>query len=178
MAEHTYLYAFAWATCPDLKIGPGVDARFEVELIRHGQLAAVASRVGFDRFGQERFEAKTVKDVQWLRCLALRHRQIIGEVVAHGPVMPLPLGVLFHDRPSLLWRMSRCEVKVAEFLHDLDRQERRVTVFAHAGIRATLPPYHFGPAVEMSGPPLENLADADKMQRDCKDGTSEIRLQQ
>ncbi len=130
MTQHTYLYAFTWARCTSLEIGPGIDTRFEVEFVRQGQLAAVASRVGLDRFDAERFEAKTAGDARWLERVAMRHDQVVREVVRHMPVMPLRLGTLFHNRSALLWRMSRCEAKVAAFLHDRgDRQEWAVKVF-------------------------------------------------
>jgi len=130
MPEHDYLYAFTWATCPKQTIGPGVDGRFKVELVRQGQLAAVTSRIGLDRFDVERFQGRTAEDVQWLGPIAVRHNQIVRAVAECAPVIPLRLGTLFSGRSSLLTRMSQCAGRVTDSLQDLgDRQEWAVKIF-------------------------------------------------
>ena len=59
MDEHYCLYALTWADCPMNGIGPGVDPRFPVELVRYGRLAAVASRVGLDQFDLAKLQEGT-----------------------------------------------------------------------------------------------------------------------
>ena len=48
--SHYCQYAFARPDCRLPRIGAGVDPRFEIEVVREGPVAAVASRVGLDRF--------------------------------------------------------------------------------------------------------------------------------
>ena len=102
-------------SCRTEGIGPGVDPRFAVELIREGQIAAVISRVGLDQFAPERLEGKTAEDVEWLGRIATRHHEIICQAAASAAVLPLRLGTMFHSRDSLQAMLVRCRSIVAEF---------------------------------------------------------------
>src|SRR3990172_9502533 len=85
-------YAFAKPECRVQEIGPGVDPRFHVELIREGPIAAVISRVGLEQFASERFQGKTAEDIQWLGRIAARHNEIICQAASTSAVLPLRLG--------------------------------------------------------------------------------------
>ena len=94
---HYYQYAFAQPDCRVQEIGPGVDARFDVELIGEGPIAAVVSRIGLDRFDPEKLQGKTPEEVRWLGEIAARHNEIIcqaanssrGAAAAAGDGVPL-----------------------------------------------------------------------------------------
>ena len=75
--EHYYQYAFSQTDCRVRDAGPGVDPRFEIELVCSGPIAAVASRVGLDQFDVEKLQGKTAEDVSWLNQVAVRHNDII-----------------------------------------------------------------------------------------------------
>ena len=75
-------YAFAQPDCRVEEIGPGVDPRFNVELVCEGPIAAVTSRVGLDQFAPERLQGKTAEDIQWLGKVAARHNEIICQAAA------------------------------------------------------------------------------------------------
>jgi hypothetical protein len=125
-----YLYAFTGADCPPENLGPGVDPRFGVELVRHGALAAGASRVGLDQFDPARLQGKAADDVHWLSRVAVRHNEIICRLLRYGPVLPLRLGTFFRSQSSLLAMLARCEGDVTGFLHELgDRQEWAVKIY-------------------------------------------------
>ncbi len=129
MNEHYYLYAIAWAGRAVPPLGPGVDARFPVESLPCGQVAALASRVGLDRFDLAKLQEGTA-DVTWLSDVAVRHNAIVSEAAAAGAVLPLRLGVLFQSRDSMLAKLARHEPRVAEFLRFLgDRREWAVKVY-------------------------------------------------
>jgi len=129
MNEHHYLYAIAWADCPLPPLGPGVDARFPVELAQCSRLAALTSCVGLDRFDLAKLQEGTT-DVQWLSDVAVRHNAIVSEAAASGALLPLRLGVLFQSRASMLAKVARHEPRVAEFLRFLgDRREWAVKVY-------------------------------------------------
>ncbi len=122
--EHVYLYAFTEANCTLNKTVPGVDPRFNVELLRRGLLAAVASRIGLDEFDTARLKGKTADDARWAGSVAQRHNRVICEVAKCSPVLPMKLGTLFRSRSALLAKMAQCEATVADFLSRLgDRQE-------------------------------------------------------
>ena len=107
-------YAFAQPECRVQEIGPGVDPHFNVELIREGPIAAVASRVGLDQFAPERLQGKTAEDIQWLGKIAARHNEIICQAASSSAVLPLRLGTVFRSRDSLQAMLVRCRSTVAE----------------------------------------------------------------
>jgi len=129
MREAYYLYALTWADCPWHGLGSGVDPRFAVELMPSAQVAAVASRVGLDRFDLTKLEEGTA-DVRQLTEVAVRHNEIVSRVATDRPVLPARLGTLFQSRPSLAARVASCEEGVASFLRRLgDRKEWAVKVY-------------------------------------------------
>jgi hypothetical protein len=129
MDEHQYLYAIGWANCQVPPLGFGVDPRFPVQSVPCGQLAALASRVGLDRFDLTKLQ-EGATDVQWLSEVARRHSAIVGEAANCGPVLPLRLGIVFHSRDSLQEKLLRVEDRVADFLRFLgDRREWAIKVY-------------------------------------------------
>jgi hypothetical protein len=139
------LYAFALPKCRVEEIGPGVDPRFQVELIREGPIAAITSRVGLDQFAPERLQGKTAEDIQWLSKMAVRHNEIICQASASSAVLPLRLGTVFHSRDSMRAVLARCAASVAEFLKQLgNRQEWGVKLYL-GKLRLEPIPGHTGP---------------------------------
>jgi hypothetical protein len=125
-----YQYAFAQPGCRVQDIGPGIDARFDVELICEGPIAAVASRIGLDQFDLDKLQGKTVEDVRWLGEVATRHNDIICQAATSCAVLPLRLGTVFRSRDSLRAAAVRSRPAVAQFLEQLgDRQEWGVKVY-------------------------------------------------
>ncbi len=146
-------YAFARPECRVQEIGPGVDPRFNVELIREGPIAAVTSRVGLDRFAPERLRGRSAEDIQWLGEIAARHNEIICRAAASSPVLPLRLGTVFRSRDSLQAVLARRRSAVAEFLKQLgDRREWGVKLYLKKrrlepvpGHTGPPPPHFMGP---------------------------------
>jgi hypothetical protein len=129
MDDHYCLYAVTWANCPVEGFGPGVDPRFAVEVVRYGQLAALASRVGLDQFDLTKLQEGTA-DLPWLSTVAVRHNAIIAAAARNAAVLPMRLGIFFASRSSLIGRLARYEADAAEFLRRLgDRQEWAVKIY-------------------------------------------------
>jgi hypothetical protein len=129
MDEHYCVYALTRANGAVGVIGPGVDPRFPVELVRCGQLAALTSRVGLDQFDPAKLQEGTA-DVPWLTKVALRHNEIIASLARHLPVLPMRLGTFFASRSSLITRLTPYEARALEFLQHLeDRQEWAVKIY-------------------------------------------------
>ncbi len=125
--SHYCQYAFARADCRLPRIGAGVDPRFEIEVVREGPVAAVASRVGLDRFDPSRLQGNTAEDVRWLSQIAARHDEIICQAAAAAVVLPLRLGTLFRSRGSLRAMLTERRTSIAALLDRLDgRQEWNV----------------------------------------------------
>ena len=140
-----YQYAFTQPNCRVQAIGPGVDSRFDVELICEGSVAAVASRIGPDRFDSEKLQGRTAEEIRWLGEVAARHNQIICEAADNSAVLPLRMGTLFRSRDSLRATLARCRATVSEFLRKLgDRQEWGVKLFLRQA-RLDPVPVHAGP---------------------------------
>ncbi|MGO8745035.1 MAG: GvpL/GvpF family gas vesicle protein [Thermoguttaceae bacterium] len=129
MDEHYCLYALTRANGSAAIIGPGVDPRFPVELIRCGQLAALTSRVGLDQFDPAKLQEGTA-DVPWLTKVAVRHNEIIAAMARHLPVLPMRLGLLFASRSSLIAKLAPYEAGAVAFLQHLeDREEWAVKIY-------------------------------------------------
>ncbi len=116
-------YAFTQPECRVEGIGPGVDPRFPVELVREGPIAALTSRVDLHRFNPERLQGKTAEDLQWLSRTATRHHEIICQAAARSAVLPLRLGTVFRSRDSLQGILVRCRSTVVAFLKRLGQQQ-------------------------------------------------------
>jgi chorismate-pyruvate lyase len=128
--QHYHQYAFALSGCAVNQIGPGVDPRFNVELVGHGPITAVASRVGLDQFDVKRLQGETAEDIRWLKQVAVRHNEIICLAAASSPVLPLRLGTVFQSQGSLLAAMKSYRPTVVEFLYALgDQQEWAIKLY-------------------------------------------------
>jgi hypothetical protein len=133
MNESYYLYALTWADCPQEDFGPGVDPRYLAELIRYGQLAALASRVAWDDRDLAKLQEGTA-DLAWVSNVALRHHEIIAALARRRSVLPMRLGTLFRCRSSLIAKLTPCEANAAGFLRRLeDRQEWAAKLYLGAG---------------------------------------------
>jgi hypothetical protein len=138
-------YAFTRPECRVEEIGPGVDPRFCVELIREGPIAALTSHVGLDQFAPERLQGKTAEDLQWLGKIAARHNEIICQAADSAAVLPLRLGTLYRSRGSLQDVLLRCRSTVAEALERLgNRREWGVKLYLEKR-RSKPTPDHSGP---------------------------------
>jgi hypothetical protein len=127
---HYYQYAFAQPNCRVETIGPGVDPRFDVELIGDGPIAAVASRFGLDRFDPEKLQGRTPEEVRWLGEIAARHNEIICHAADSSAVLPLRMGTVFRSHDSLRATLSRFRPTVSDFLRQLgDRQEWGIKLY-------------------------------------------------
>ena len=125
-----YQYAFAQPECRVQAIGPGIDPRFDVELIDDGPIAAVTSRIGKDCFDFGNLQRRTPEEMRRLRATATRHNEIVCRAAESSTVFPLQLGTIFRSRHSLQTALQRCSPKVAKFLRRLDdRQEWSVKLY-------------------------------------------------
>jgi hypothetical protein len=151
MSESHYCqYAFIRSDCRWPPIGAGVDSRFEIELVREGAVAAVASRVGLDRFDPSRLQGNTAEDVRWLSQIAARHDDIIRRASAAATVLPLRLGTLFQSLASLRNTLVRQQMRISALLDRLDdRREWTAKLYRETfpdgdtSLHAVPPPPHF-----------------------------------
>ena len=73
---------------------PGVDPGHDVELVRHGELAAVTSAVGFTQESlHDAFE-----DLDRLADIARAHERVLDDALHRGPVVPFRIATLYETR--------------------------------------------------------------------------------
>jgi hypothetical protein len=143
---HYYQYAFAAPDCRVAEIGPGVDARYAVELICDGPTAALASRIALDRFDPDKLQGRTPEEIRWLGEIAARHNEIICQAAASSTVLPLRLGAVFRSRESLQATLARCRPTVAAFLEEFCRRQEW-------GVKLYLEKRHLENMTPHAGPP-------------------------
>jgi hypothetical protein len=81
------------AHAPD---GPGVDPAHGVELIRDDGLAALVSRVGLDRFGEQALR-ESLEDLERLEALARAHERVLDDALRAGPVLPFRICTIYDN---------------------------------------------------------------------------------
>jgi len=122
MRSAIYLFCLGWSgQAPPLK-GFGISGN---ELLFHENfrdVTAVVCTASLDDYIGLSAEEK-LQDLAWVGPRALRHEQVIEEVMQHSPVLPARFGTLFSSRDRLLKLMQNNYVKIDEFLTDTSDKE-------------------------------------------------------
>ena len=71
-----------------------------VDLVRHGDLAAVVTQVDLAEFGDEALRDR-LNDRAWLEDTALRHADVLQRVAARHEVVPLRFGTIYDERDDV-----------------------------------------------------------------------------
>src|SRR5205085_3343083 len=107
--------------CPSLAGVPGVDSAYRVELLTHGDLAAVISQVRLDDFGSDALK-RNLENLAWLERTALAHNAVLARVRSGDAVVPFRTCTIFDDRPRVQEMLDR---ERTYFLDALERLQRR-----------------------------------------------------
>jgi hypothetical protein len=126
-----WVYAIGWQmdqrALPDL---PGVDTA-PVDLVRSGDLAAVVSPVGLDRFGADGLK-RALNDLDQLEQIARAHHHVV-QVVAERPVVPMRMATVYDDEESVHKMLIENSEAFRAALHRVEgRQEWGVKAFGSA----------------------------------------------
>jgi hypothetical protein len=114
-----YVYGIVGAQAdlvPDLI---GLDDVHEVFLIHGESVAAVASLVALDEFGEEALQER-LEDLSWLERRARRHEQILDRVRAQTTLVPMRLCTIYRDERSVREMLAREHAFLADALHRLE----------------------------------------------------------
>lgn len=84
----------------------GVDAGHPVEVVRHGDLAAIASAVSLEAFGAEPLK-RNLNDVEWLERTARAHQAVLDRALSAGSMVPLQLCTIFADDAGVRAMLER-----------------------------------------------------------------------
>jgi hypothetical protein len=106
----------------------GVDDAHVVELIRHADLAAAASAVPLDEFGEEGLRA-SLEDIDRLEALARAHQRVLDEALRMGTVVPFPICTVYAGADHVREMLEREHEPLAAAL-------RRLRGMAEWGVKA------------------------------------------
>jgi hypothetical protein len=102
----------------------GVDPDYPVELLRDGSLAAIASRVDLDEFGEDAL-AERARELEWVAPRALRHEGVLEHALGSGgSLVPFRFGTIYLDAEQVTALLRERSRELAEALERVrDRVE-------------------------------------------------------
>jgi hypothetical protein len=110
--------------------GRGVDDAHVIELIRHADLAAAASPVSLDEFGEGGMR-ESLEDLERLETLARAHERVLDEALRMGTVVPFPICTVYAGPERVREMLEREREPLAAAL-------RRLRGTAEWGVKAYL----------------------------------------
>jgi hypothetical protein len=123
-SEHIiYLYGFArTGILPELE-KTGLDGCNPVFLHEHMDIAAVVSRVPSEEFRGPSAESR-LNDLSWVGPRAVRHEEVVEEVIRYSPVFPARFGTLFSSMDSVERILKEHHDTILQFLEEVaDKEE-------------------------------------------------------
>jgi hypothetical protein len=109
----------------------GIDDEHHVTVVPAEGIAAVASRVPLDEFGEEAL-TEQVGDLGWLETNARRHEYVLDRVREHTTLVPMRLCTIYQDDASVREMLAREHEFLVGALERLEgRTEWGVKLFAH-----------------------------------------------
>jgi hypothetical protein len=145
----TYVYGIMRNPDPNVVQGLEGISGSEVRLIRSGELAALASSVDAEEFGEDGLR-KNLEDLQWLERIARGHNQVVEALAASASVAPLGLATIYFNDERV--RATLAE-RTAAFVEVLERISGR----AEWGVKAY---------VDLNNPALQARPAADVVDRE------------
>lgn len=125
-----YVYGFTRAGVSGPISEPGVGGSPDVERLPMGEIAALVSPLDVEEFLGPEGDDRAM-DLDWVAPRALRHEQVLEEVMRTSPVLPLTFGVVFSSRLALFDAVDPHRSRIAAFLDEMaDKQEWAVKGFA------------------------------------------------
>lgn len=118
------LYLYGLALSKDLKQldGLGIDGCSPLFLNPVGEITAVLTHAVLDDFIGERGD-ENLQDINWITPRACRHQEVVEQIMAQSPVLPVRFGTLYHSKESLNQMLGQHETKMALFLKDIANKE-------------------------------------------------------
>jgi len=109
---------------------PSVGRAGDVELVREGALAALASPVAPSEFDQPSLESR-LREASWLEEKIRAHEQVLELVLGHSPVVPFRFCTVYRSREALRAFLSEHRSELEATLERISgKVERGVKAFA------------------------------------------------
>jgi hypothetical protein len=99
-----------------------VESSGPLELIAAGDLAAAASAVPAEEYGEENLAAR-LSDAAWTATRALRHERVVEHFARRAAVVPLRFGAIYHTRESAARALAEHSARFREALRRLSGRE-------------------------------------------------------
>jgi len=97
----------------------GVDRDRAVELVEHGEIGALISRVGLDQFGDDTLRTH-LSDMGWVEATARGHQRVLDDVIDQCTPIPMRLCTIYRDESGLRTMLEREHDILASALCELD----------------------------------------------------------
>lgn len=116
------MFCFARAGAAEAAVGLGLSGDSPLEALVHGEIAAICCTVPLHEWIGESGEAH-LKDLAWLGPRALRHEEVIHQMMRASPVLPLRFGCLFSSRARLVEWLGREQARISAFIEKVAHEE-------------------------------------------------------
>jgi hypothetical protein len=103
------------------KLPGAIETDAQIEMIISNDLAAIASQVPIDDYGEETLAAR-IGDASWTAVRAMRHEQVVEHFARRASVIPLRFGAIYFERAGVEQMLSENR---EEFLSTINRLRER-----------------------------------------------------
>lgn len=117
-----YVFCLARASAAQAVQGPGLSGDTPLFARRYEDLAAICCEVPLHEWTGEAGEAR-LKDLGWLGPRALRHEEVIQQIMSASPVLPLRFGCLFSSAAQLEEMLRRARTRIEAFMGKAAHEE-------------------------------------------------------
>ncbi len=117
-----YVFCLARASAAEAVTGQGLMGDAPLSARVHGELVAICCEVPLHEWTGAAGEAH-LKDLGWLGPRALRHEEVIQQVMSASPVLPLRFGCLFSSADRLDALLQREQARISAFIEKAAREE-------------------------------------------------------
>jgi Gas vesicle synthesis protein GvpL/GvpF len=117
-----YVFCFARAGTAEAASGPGLVDGSALRVHVHGDIAAICCEVPLHEWTGEVGEVH-LKDLTWLGPRALRHEEVIEQMMRASPVLPLRFGCLFSSVERLEEMVRRERTRISAFIEKVAHEE-------------------------------------------------------
>jgi hypothetical protein len=117
-----YVFCLVRASAAEAAAGPGLTEDAPLGALVHEDVAAICCEVSLHDWTGEAGEVH-LKDLGWLGPRALRHEEVIEQLMRASPVLPLRFGCLFSSEEQLLELLRSKRTRIAAFIEKVANEE-------------------------------------------------------
>lgn len=124
-----YVYGVVPSKFAATLLPSGVDGSHQIEMLSEGRLAALASQVALEQFGEERLR-EHLADMGWVEAVARAHEEALEQVRSQTTVVPMRMCTVYRSEARVREMLQRESAGLEEAIEHLEgRTEWGVKVF-------------------------------------------------